>query len=125
MIDNKLKILSVDDDMINRKLLKAILNKMPKIGSVLEARDGSEGLAILKENPDIDLVFLDVNMPIMNGIEMLKIMRSEETLSGIPVIILTTDETKKTETLEVGANMFLTKPILEKNIADKIEALGF
>lgn len=125
MVENKLKVLSVDDDMINRKLLKAILNKMPKIGAVLEARDGSEGLAILNENLDIDLVFLDINMPIMNGIEMLKIMRSQESLSGIPVIVLTTDETKKTETLEVGANMFLTKPILEKNVAEKIEALGF
>lgn len=120
---NQIKVLAVDDDIINLKLLKSILMKLPNVSEVLEAKNGEDALKILKSRTDINLVLLDIIMPIMNGIEMLKIVRSDESLSNIPVIVLTTDETKKSEALECGANDFIMKPVREKNVSEKIARL--
>ncbi|MBE0497951.1 MAG: response regulator [Campylobacterales bacterium] len=119
----QIKVLAVDDDIINLKLLKSMLMKLPNVSEVLEAKNGEDGLKILKSRTDINLILLDIIMPIMNGIEMLKIVRSDESLSNIPVIVLTTDETKKSEALECGANDFIMKPVREKNVSEKIARL--
>lgn len=118
-----IKVLAVDDDMINLKLLKAMLLKVPNIGEVLEAKNGADALGILKARTDIDLVLLDIIMPVMGGIEVLKVIRADDALKALPVIVLTTDETKRTEALECGANDFIMKPVREKNVAEKIETL--
>ncbi len=120
---NQIKVLAVDDDIINLKLLKSMLMKLPNVSEVLEAKNGEDALKILKSRDDINLILLDIIMPIMNGIEMLKIVRSDESLSNIPVIVLTTDETKKSEALECGANDFIMKPVREKNVSEKIARL--
>ena len=62
-------------------------------------------------------------MPVMNGIEVLKTLRADEDLSQIPVIMLTTDETKKGEALDEGANGFLIKPIRAHDVIDQINKL--
>ena len=118
-----IKVLAVDDDMINLKLLKAMLLKTPNIAEVIEAKNGADALAVLKSHKDIDLILLDIIMPVMGGIEVLKVIRADDDLKGIPVIVLTTDETKRTEALECGANDFIMKPVREKNVAEKIESL--
>lgn len=123
MVDNKLKVLAVDDDMINLKLLKTILMKAPNVYQVVEAKNGADAIGILKAQDDIDIILLDIIMPVMGGIEMLKAVRSDESLRQLPVIILTTDETKKTEALECGANGFLMKPVREKDVIAKISQL--
>lgn len=123
MSDKKLKILAVDDDMINLKLLKTILMKAPNVGTVVEAKNGADAIGVLKTQDDIDIILLDIIMPVMGGIEMLKVIRSDDSLRQLPVIILTTDETKKTEALECGANGFLMKPIREKDVLSKISQL--
>lgn len=64
-------------------------------------------------------------MPVMNGIEVLKIIRSEEKFKNIPVIVLSTDETKKMEALENGANDFINKPIRELILNEKIKTYAF
>lgn len=120
---NQIKVLVVDDDIINLKLLKSMLMKLSNVSEVLEAKNGEDALKILKSREDINLILLDIIMPIMNGIEMLKIVRADETLSNIPVIVLTTDETKKSEALECGANDFIMKPVREKNVSEKIARL--
>ncbi len=120
MVPMHLKILAVDDDMINLKLLKSMLRKSDTIDEIIEASNGADALAILKERPDIDIVLLDIIMPIMGGIEMLKVLRADDSFKAIPVIVLTTDETKKGEALESGANDFLMKPIREKDVISKI-----
>jgi putative two-component system response regulator len=120
---NQIKVLVVDDDIINLKLLKSMLMKLSNVSEVLEAKNGEDALKLLKSREDINLVLLDIIMPIMNGIEMLKIVRADETLSNIPVIVLTTDETKKSEALECGANDFIMKPVREKNVSEKIARL--
>ena len=123
MVDNKLKVLAVDDDLINLKLLKAMLMKAPTVYQVVEAKNGADAIAILKAQEDIDIILLDIIMPVMGGIEMLKVIRADESLRQLPVIVLTTDETKKTEALECGANGFLMKPIREKDVISKITQL--
>jgi putative two-component system response regulator len=118
-------ILAVDDDMINRKLLKSMLAKNENVKEILEAQNGTDAIAQIKSRPDINLILLDIIMPIMNGLEMLEIVRADSQMDHIPIIVLTTDETKKGEALELGANGFLMKPIRNGDLAQKIESLIF
>ncbi|MCD4667935.1 MAG: response regulator [Sulfurimonas sp.] len=123
MLRDDLVILAVDDDMINLKLLKSMLMKSGKIKEVVEAQNGSDAIDKMKARSDIDLVLLDIIMPIMGGIEVLKIVRADDNLKQVPIIVLTTDETKKGDALEFGANGFLMKPIRKDSLIDKILAL--
>ncbi|WP_292663615.1 response regulator [Nitratifractor sp.] len=117
-----LKVLVVDDDFINRKLIQALLKRHPElIGEVLEAENGSEALAVLKEHPDINLILLDILMPVLDGKEFLKIFRSEPQNSRVPVIILSTDDTQKSTVLNLGAEDFILKPINEDKLIDRIK----
>ncbi|WP_281950443.1 response regulator [Nitrosophilus kaiyonis] len=121
----KIKVLAVDDDFINLKLLKTMLLKNGMVDEVIEAKNGVEAIEILKNRKDIDLILLDIIMPVMNGIEMLKIIKSDESLKDIPVIVLSTDETKRTEALDNGANDFINKPIRENILTEKIKTYAF
>ncbi len=116
-----LKILIVDDDFINRKLLQALLKKYPDVvRETVEAENGSEALTIVKEDAGINLVLLDIIMPVLDGKEFLKIFRSDSTNSNIPVLVLTTDDTQKTAIYDLGADDFLLKPINEDELIRKI-----
>lgn len=116
----KINVLIVDDDKINLKLLELMLKKNPHINDVVKASNGLEAINELDRRFDIDLVLLDIVMPVMNGLEFLVNIQARETLSMIPVIILTTDETIKEEAFRKGAYDFLTKPIREKDLSNKI-----
>ena len=122
MRDN-LIILAVDDDMINLKLLKSMLMKSGHVAEVIETMNGSSAVDILKSRNDIDLVLLDIIMPIMNGIEVLQVVRADDNLRQVPIIVLTTDETKKGEALEYGANSFVMKPIRRDDLLNKIQTV--
>lgn len=115
-----LVVLAVDDDLINLKLLKSMLIKSGHVQEVIEAKNGSDAIGVLKGRQDIDLILLDIIMPVMNGIEMLKIVRADDNLRQPPIIVLTTDETKKSEALESGANGFLMKPIRNDDLMKKM-----
>lgn len=123
MSNKTLRVLAVDDDMINRKLIKSMLMKADNVSEVIEAVNGMDALDILKKDTNIDIVLLDIIMPIMGGIDFLKVARADELMKSIPVIVLTTDETIRSEALNEGANDFLTKPIREKDIISKIAKL--
>ena len=123
MSEKKMIILAVDDDMINLKLLKSMLMKSDKVEEVVEAKNGADAIDILKAREDIDLVLLDIIMPIMGGIDVLKVVRADDRLKQVPIIVLTTDETKKGEALEFGANAFLMKPIRKDDLLTKIETV--
>ncbi|MBT5933968.1 response regulator [Sulfurimonas sp.] len=120
---NDLIILAVDDDMINLKLLKSMLKKSGFVKEVIEAKNGSDAIGELKGRDDIDLILLDIIMPVMGGIDMLKVVRADDNLRQLPIIILTTDETKKVEALECGANGFLMKPIRKDDLINKIKTV--
>ncbi len=120
MQKNDLVVLAVDDDLINLKLLKSMLKKSGRVQEVIEAKNGSDAIGVLKSRNDIDLILLDIIMPIMGGLEMLKVVRADDNLRQLPILVLTTDETKKSEALEFGANGFLMKPIRSDELMSKI-----
>jgi len=120
---NDLVILAVDDDMINLKLLKSMLMKSGYVKEVIEAKNGSDAIGEIKARADIDLILLDIIMPIMGGIEMLKVVRADDNIKQVPIIVLTTDETKKGDALEFGANGFLMKPIRNADLINKMSTV--
>lgn len=115
-----LKVLIVDDDFINRKLLQTLLKKNANVADIVEAENGSDALDKLKRDSSINLILLDIMMPIVDGVEFLKIFRSDMSNSHIPVIVLSTDDTRKTEVFDNGANDFIRKPIKEDDLFNKI-----
>jgi two-component system chemotaxis response regulator CheY/putative two-component system response regulator len=112
-----LKALVVDDDTVNRKLLSSILKK--KGIEVLEASNGAEAIKYLSHG--VDIILLDIIMPIMNGIDFIGVVRGDEDYKNIPILVLTTDDTKKQEALAAGANDFIIKPISPVALLEKIE----
>ena len=115
-----LKVLLVDDDFINRKLLQTLLKKNSSVSKIIEAENGSDALDKLKKESDVSLILLDIMMPVVDGVEFLKIFRSDMTNAHIPVIVLSTDDTRKSEVFDNGANDFLRKPIKENLLSEKI-----
>ncbi len=115
-----LKVLVVDDDFINRKLIQTLLKKNPKVTEIIEAENGSDALDKIKKDPSINMILLDIMMPIVDGIEFLKIFRSDMNNAHVPVIVLSTDDTRKTEVYDNGANDFLRKPVMQDHLYEKI-----
>ncbi|GIT98411.1 PleD family two-component system response regulator [Sulfurovum sp. TSL1] len=116
-----LKVLVVDDDFINRKLLQTLLKKNPKVIDIIEAENGSDALDKMKKDPTINIILLDIMMPVVDGIEFLKIFRSDMNNAHVPVIVLSTDDTRKTEVYDNGANDFLRKPVMQDNLYEKLD----
>jgi len=112
------KILIVDDNATNRKLLETILKN--KGGhEVLEAENGLD--ALNKLTPDVDVVLLDLVMPLMGGLEFLEALPSKKPeCMNIPIVVLTTDDSKKAEALNKGAKEVLIKPINPTLLLDKV-----
>ncbi len=116
-----LKVLTIDDDFINLKLIHSMLKKYDGVESVLEAKNGLDGITVLNENPDTHIILLDIKMPIMNGIEFLDHIQSQPHLKHIPVIVLTTDETLRQKAFQKGAYDFLAKPIRRELLFEKLD----
>ncbi len=118
-----MKILIVDDSATMRMILKKGLTTALKGRDItfLSAGDGQEGLNVLKENLDTDLVFLDINMPIMNGDKMLYMMRNSPDLHKIRVVMQTTEASSTTVKMitRLGISGYLLKPY---NL-DKVKAM--
>ena len=103
------RILCVDDEDFNLDLLEALLK--PHGYETLTALNGKEALAVLASKP-VDLVLLDINMPVMNGHELCKLLKADPQLTHIPVIMITSLDSKenKMKGMESGAEEFLSKP---------------
>jgi len=121
-----MKILSVDDSKATRLFIKRAIDVLGF--EFLEAADGKEGLEILNtEGGRVDLILLDWNMPVMDGIDMLKILKSSSLLKDIPVTFVSTEQERQkiSDALNNGAKNFLIKPFSQEDLIGKImESLG-
>jgi len=113
------KILIVDDEETNIDILMEILGEDY---DVYAATDAQTALEILREE-QIDLVLLDVLMPDMNGFELCKIMKEDESLKDIPVVFITalTDEESIEKAFDVGGNDYITKPFKPKEVRARVK----
>jgi two-component system, cell cycle response regulator len=113
------RILSIDDSKTIRLLLARLFR--PFACELMEAANGEEGLAVAsRENPD--LIILDYNMPIMDGIAMLRKMREDPGLKRTPVIMLTADSGLQSlaTAARLGVRDYLTKPFREEELLGKV-----
>jgi two-component system sensor histidine kinase RpfC len=120
-----LKILVAEDNQVNQQVVEGILHKAGH--SVRIASSGDIALDILSEDlDDIDMLILDMNMPEISGIEVVKSLRFMDTSGRLPVIMLTADATPeaKESSLKAGANRFLTKPIDARDLLECIASLS-
>lgn len=120
-MEKRLKILAVDDDFINLKLISSMLKRNVNVDMIVEATNGLDALNLLKTETNIDLILLDIKMPVMDGIEFLTNLQSMPEFQKLPVIVLTTDETRKNEAFDRGAFDFLVKPIRDHDLSSKIQ----
>ena len=110
----KKTILIVEDEFINREILKNILADEYLF---LEAEDGKMALSLLKEHrDDISLVLLDLNLPELSGLDVLKEIEADPELNEIPVIVMTGDKKEEVECLDIGASDFISKPYPDAGI---------
>ena len=101
-------ILVADDEMINREILGHLLSSEYE---VLFASDGRETLEIMRANSDtLSLVLLDLLMPVLSGMDVLRAAKADPALERIPVIVLTSDQSAEIESLGIGAIDFIPKP---------------
>ena len=102
------QILIVEDEYINQQLLG---NMLEEDYDVLYASDGGEALKMIRDHRDeLALILLDLNMPQMDGREVLRAMNTDDSLSRIPVVVLTADQEAELECLKLGAVDFIPKP---------------
>lgn len=120
-------VLIVDDDEDDRNLFCEALNYINPFMTCINARNGEEALRGLKLEhfPKPDLIFLDLNMPRLNGIECLKELKNDIALRSIPVIIFTTSKAylDKELALNFGAADFITKPSSFKTLCSELKSI--
>ena len=116
-------ILAVDDSKTIRKVIKKTLqlSEVP-VGEFYEAENGKEALDLMQDNW-VDLVFADINMPVMNGVEMIEKMAEDNILDKLPVIIVSTEgsKTRIDELMQKGVKAYLRKPITPENLRNAVK----
>jgi two-component system chemotaxis response regulator CheY len=121
-----MNILIVDDSMSLRKILQRVIrNAGVAVGQVQEAADGQAALLCLEQfRPDV--ILSDINMPVMDGLEFLKRVKSCATLKSLPVIMISTEASRERvmESIELGACNFIRKPFSEDDIREKFGLLA-
>jgi CheY-like chemotaxis protein len=120
----KRSVLVVDDDPFVRKLIATTLEDVAEF-ELHEAADGVEALDVaLRERPS--LVFLDVDMPRLDGIEACRRMRADDTSAGATIVMLTAahGDSVEREAEDAGADLFLTKPFSPLELLRLVDRLG-
>jgi len=112
------KALVIDDSSLIHKMFRLILPH----AALLFAGDGREALHKLVADPDVELIFLDINMPNMNGLEFLAQVKADPALHQIPVIIVSTEgqEEDTIRGLRAGAAAYVKKPFRNETLQDLI-----
>jgi two-component system chemotaxis response regulator CheY len=105
------RILIVEDSPTMRQLLVFALKRL-KGAEIVEAQDGMDGLRKVTGD-HFDLAFVDINMPVMDGLKLISLIRGEPSLASMPICVITTEGAKedRERAISLGANEYLTKPI--------------
>lgn len=118
-------LLIVDDsDTVRAVIAKTLKVSGLDLGELHFAANGQEGLQVLAENW-VDVVLTDINMPVMTGVEMIEKMQQDETLSTLPVIVVSTEgsKTRMDELLAKGVRAYLRKPFTPENLKEAVESV--
>jgi len=116
-----LNVLIVDSDDISIKLITSMLQKAGCNFKFTESNSAVNAASILKTNQKFDIIIVDLNLSGIDGIELLRIIKAEDKLNNIPVMITTSDDTRKNEAINFGASSFLVKPISQKTLQEKFK----
>ncbi len=105
------RILIVEDSPTMRQLLVFALRRLKNV-EIVEAQDGMDGLRKVSSD-HFDLALIDINMPVMDGLKLISLIRGEDSLKEIPIVVITTEGATedRDRALTLGANEYLTKPI--------------
>ena len=111
MVMEKRRILIVEDSPTMRQLLVFALRRLKNV-EIVEAQVGMDGLRKVSSD-HFDLALIDINMPVMDGLKLISLMRGEDSLKQIPIVVITTEgaQEDRERALNLGANEYLTKPI--------------
>ncbi len=117
------QILIVEDSPTMRQLLVFALRRLKDV-NIVEAQDGMDGLRKISSD-HFDLALIDINMPVMDGLKLISLIRGEESLREIPIVVITTEGAKedRERALNLGANEYLTKPIQANRVLAVARAL--
>lgn len=120
-------MLIIDDSKAMRGFLAHIAQELSF--TTTEAEDGRDGLdKLLKNDPRLpfDVVLVDWDMPVMNGIEFIECVRRNRDYAALKILMVTTNNTveKITQAIKAGANEFLMKPVSQSSLAEKLQLLG-
>ncbi|HKW96649.1 MAG TPA: response regulator [Bryobacteraceae bacterium] len=117
-----LDVLIVDDSAAIRKILQRVLQQanLP-LGKIVEAADGREAMEALKTQK-VGLILSDINMPNMDGLQMLGQLKADDQWKHVPVIMISTEgsQTKVMEAVQLGARGFVRKPFTAEQIKEKL-----
>ena len=117
------RALVVEDSPTMRQLIVLALRKVVGL-EVVEANDGVDALKTLASSR-IDILLTDINMPIMDGLKLVKRVRGDATHKDIPIVIITTEgaDEDRSRALALGANAYITKPIQPAQVTAKVREL--
>lgn len=122
-INTSLRYLVVDDFATMRKVMRSCLRSLG-INQVEEAEDGVQALTYLRREP-FDFVITDWNMPKMQGIDLLKAIRSDPALRALPVLLVTAEAKRENimEAAQAGVNGYIVKPFTPEILREKLELI--
>lgn len=117
------KVLIIEDSPTMRQLISFALKRLPGI-RIVEASDGVDGLKKLSTDT-FDLIMTDINMPIMDGLKLVSLVRNDAAHSNTPIVVITTEgaQEDRERALALGANDYITKPIQAGRILDTAKAM--
>jgi len=123
MSDGPLHALVVEDSPTMRQLISFALRRIKGL-EVEEADDGVDGLKKLSEQK-FDILITDINMPVMDGLKLVSLVRKDETHKDIPIVIITTEGAAedRQRAMTLGANAYITKPIQAPQVINCVKKL--
>ena len=120
---DRTRILIVEDSPTMRQLLVFALKRL-KGADIVEAQDGMDGLRKVTSD-HFDIALVDINMPVMDGLKLISLIREEDELKAMPIIVITTEGARedRERALALGANEYLTKPIQANRVLTVVKSL--